>query len=248
MLNLLSKSGGLLYHFKARSYSQTIWGPYINNVYSWLDAWKPKKDKLLLIGPSSGYSISNRFLNRFKHIDAIEIDPLARLLFSYSHDKKIHWDKQDYFKFSSNNNFNESFNKISEKYADHAILFCNFLGQVSFLISNNEDRFLNFESALQEFVKERSWASYHDIFSINAKAKPIMIGDVSHVNLTVDINKNNVQFAKWLQNFIEPPKNHEVVVNDHKTFNFFEKTKNINYFAWELQPRQTNIIEAITSN
>jgi len=103
------------------------WNHFLLPVRDWLDTWHPAATGLLLIGPSAGWCIPDSFLGRFSQIHALDIDPLAGKIFRVLHRKiiagrriQLTWQEGDLF---------EQLEDLLCKYPDHAVLFCNVLGQ-----------------------------------------------------------------------------------------------------------------------
>jgi hypothetical protein len=96
-MRLFRPSGGLLYHLRALR-SRARWRGFANDLERWLFAWRKPGGKLILIGPSAGYTLSTEWLRGFKEIHAYDIDPLAAWFFSLRHpgvDAEFH--QQDLF-------------------------------------------------------------------------------------------------------------------------------------------------------
>src|SRR5690606_10455076 len=62
---------------------------------------------------------------------------------------------------------------------NHAILFCNVLGQWPYLMTRP-----SIEATIERLAECRthSWASYHDILSLHASVKPQAIPESSHAH------------------------------------------------------------------
>ncbi|NDG85242.1 MAG: hypothetical protein EBX52_09445, partial [Proteobacteria bacterium] len=70
-------SGGVFYHLRALRYRKAYWDQHHNGVRKFLEEWNPASKKLLLVGPSAGYSLPSDWLARFDSIEAFEPDPVA---------------------------------------------------------------------------------------------------------------------------------------------------------------------------
>jgi hypothetical protein len=132
-------------------------------VARWLDAWHPDSHHLVLIGPSGGYALNARFLDRFQRITVLEPDALARhLLRKRFADFKFefaesHWLAQP-----------DGGHLLAQRYPDAAFLFCNLLGQKLVGQGARHDR-QAWLAALQTALQQREWASWHDLASTSRR-------------------------------------------------------------------------------
>ena len=156
-----SPSGGLVWHMRAL-HRRRHWNHFLLPVGDWLDTWHPASTGLLLIGPSAGWCIPDSFLGRFSQIHALDIDPLAGKIFRVLHRKiiagrrvQLTWQEGDLF---------EQLEDLLCKYPDHAVLFCNVLGQHGLHQRVAELVTRDFES-LSSLLRGRVWASFHDRLS-----------------------------------------------------------------------------------
>ena len=151
---LLHPSGGLVWHWRALM-SQGRWGSLKTALAGWLESWAPLPPRLLLVGPSAGWTLPGGFLRRFREIHALEPDPLARqLLQQRFRSVTFRFDNVDVFA-------DDSFRALSQ-YPDHAVLFCNVLGQ---LCPQDEIHAETWCARLRAAVAGMHWASYHDLIS-----------------------------------------------------------------------------------
>jgi hypothetical protein len=149
----------------------------------------------VIFGPSAGWTLSDRFLNRFDDIVLIEPDPLARLALAtrlarranvtlIARDDLLPWSERE----------PQSFETFLELYSSHAILFSNVLGQLALtdhtrarakanaeeLEDDRHDSTERFHQAL----KGREWASYHDLFS--AERAPLLTPELENLETAPD--------------------------------------------------------------
>ena len=59
---IFSPSGGMVYHYRAFRFSESLWGPHRAHVERFVKSWNPPTDSILLIGPSAGYSLPKDWL------------------------------------------------------------------------------------------------------------------------------------------------------------------------------------------
>lgn len=170
-----NSAGGFAYHLRAWRYRSTHWKNYIHELHDWLSTL-PKTKSLLLIGPSSGYCLTNNFLNEYEEVHVIEPDPLARILFSqrFSH-AKIEKQAAPLIEPGYLQDF-ASF--LQENHSESLILFTNIWGQIPVLypketltrsqLKPNDEYLEELESFFQK-IKKLKWASFHDRISTNSK-------------------------------------------------------------------------------
>lgn len=158
---LFSVSGGLAWHLRAYCHRKG-WSPFIASVNCWLGTWHHGCDGLLLLGPSAGWCLKGSFLAGFSRIHAVDIDPLAPLLFRRLHGASLGgsgttltWERGDFF---------ERLDDLLYLYPKHAVLFSNVLGQHA-LHQREPGRAEADFNALTTRLHGRRWASFHDRLS-----------------------------------------------------------------------------------
>lgn len=147
-------SGGLLYHWRAWRYRNTLWRPFSDLLAQWLDTWQCPEESLVIVGSSAGYSMPPGWLARFRRVRILEPDPFARYLFCR--------------RFSGAQPADEALDcfvpggpaALIRAYPDSAFLFSNVIGQLS-----GEIDFGTWREEWRAAMAGRSWASYHDIIS-----------------------------------------------------------------------------------
>ena len=155
-------SGGVLWHWRAWHHGHR-WQVFRADIAGLLHAWNPAERGVLLIGPSAGWTLPEDFFRRFDTVTAVEPDPLARLLFTQRF-KGIspHWLEIDAFA-------DGGLVALLERCPGHAVLFCNVVGQV---MPDDADDALRRCEALREALRDRTWASYHDLVSLDTRTDP----------------------------------------------------------------------------
>jgi len=133
----LNPAGGLLYHYLALKHRSSLWRPFIEELGRWLSGWQPPEDRILLVGASGGYTLPAEFLSRFRSIDVVEPDPLARIIFGRRFGGPgvdIGWSRTDFLGPGRDGIFDPARTlSMLEKYPGRAVLFCNVLGQLCIL-------------------------------------------------------------------------------------------------------------------
>ncbi len=160
---LLSPSGGLVYHARALRDAKVRWRPFREAIGAWLEAWAPPCDRLLIVGPSGGYSLRTDWLARFRGIVAIDFDPLAQRIFQRRHRgcRVDRWIVEDVFPLGSQGLDLSPLRRRLDEYSNHAVLFSNVLGQIA-TSAARDDRLETGLAELRPLLKGRTWASYHD--------------------------------------------------------------------------------------
>ncbi len=213
--SLISTSGGIVYHARALFFERTLWRSHQQSVKTFLNAWNPPTVSLVLVGPSAGYSLPLDFLKRFNNITAIEPDPMARLLFEMRTGLRPHWIK-DPFDFESK----------ELQFPQGAILFCNLLGQIE--STGN----------LEQKLKGRPWASYHDAYSTSN----------GHFEIAFKSASAQITDAELKTAYV--PSSSQHIINDHNTLRLFSKSEtplSFYYWNWQLTPRRSHMIEGVYS-
>ncbi len=162
---LFGPSGGMLWHWRALR-ARRQHADLRAQIERWLLQWQPSASTLLLVGPSAGWTLSQRFLAQFKTLIAIDLDPVARPLFWLTHGKaladsgvKLRWIHGD---------FVEMLPALLGAHADMAVLFCNVLGQLGV----ERGDYQQVLGALPHTLRRVNWATYHDRYSAAAECAP----------------------------------------------------------------------------
>ena len=156
------RTGGFFWHMRALVARQSLWAPFRHEVEDWLASWSPPCSRLLLVGPSAGWCLPDSFLTRFEHVQAVDIDPAAPLLFNLAHGRALRragvplaWSRVEFFADPA---------AVLAASPDAAVLFCNVAGQRCMQVSDQasvEGEMV----ALRARLQGRHWASFHDLLS-----------------------------------------------------------------------------------
>lgn len=227
MSYLLHPSGGLAYHLRAWRWQHTLWAPFHARVRRWLTHWRPETAHLVLIGPSGGYALTAQFLERFKRIDVLEPDPLARWLLRRRFATcGLHCVDNRMLAQAG------SFQHLATAYPDAAFLFCNLLGQELHGQAADFDR-AAWLRELEPGLHGRAWASWHDIASTTRPPD-----HQPHLRLDK---------AKLLENIVaEFWQGGELELLDHATAGLCPQAAR-EYAIWRLAPRRYHLIEWLTN-
>ena len=230
-----SSSGGVVYHLRALISFNSLWKSHRIAVNTFLKEWQAFKldshsenfNKIILIGPSGGYSLSKTWLSQFKTLIAFEPDPLARFIFEKRMGLKPIWIKTP-FDLEDENSF------VTKEELKTPAVFCNVLGQLNF---KNES--LALENLIR-FLEPRPFASYHDAWS----GKKVRFQFPQESFLTRVPLKERIQ--------IKTDQTH-VELNEHLPLSWFEYYANkskrdfrFRYWEWQLTGKKTHLIEGVS--
>ncbi len=209
----ITLSGGLHYHFKALRY-KSQWQDFRHSLNAFLKTWNPQSKKLTIVGPSGGYCLETEFLNKFQSVSCYDLDPLAKWFFSFNHKTKTQWFVKDFFK---------------HMHEDHqCLLFSNLLGQIPATMNSSEIEAHN--ELLKKYLKHKSWASFHDVYSWYTQDQQIK--ELQAPDPNTDLNT-------YLKSSLKP---HSEVI-DHQTQDISNWSQHKSYFLWPLTPKRTHLIE-----
>ncbi len=213
--SLTDASGGLTYHWRALRYRGNLWKPFCAQVERWLLDWQPPQEKLLIVGPSAGYSLPARFLSRFAQVTILEPDPLARQLLARR------FPALD-FVYGSLDCMGsaEAPASLAAEYPDSAILFSNVIGQCLDGLPRT------WASALQIALAGHSWASYHDVISTEVPPRAVDLRRFS-----VGVSLEEVLMGFW--------DGGEIFLHDHQTFAALPVE---DYAIWQILPSRYHLI------
>lgn len=224
---ILNPAGGIIYHMRALRYSFFYWRPYVKNLEKLLIKWNVQAERIVIIGSSGGYSITGKFLRRFKTVIINEPDPLARLIFRLRFPLiRIIHDKNDYI------TPDDGIINLSKKHSNDAILFSNILGQRFLLCKRlTKDNRRAWMKALPVTLAKCNYFSYHDRISTNTKLinrKPLE----STAELTPDELMDHFCGADYSTTY-----------RDHETDALGLPDIKRSYLPWILKPAKIHIIE-----
>lgn len=225
-----SASGGLLWHARALRYRRA-WQPFVEGLEQWLQDWETGTDALLLLGPSAGWCMPQSFLSRFRVIDAVDLDPLAPRLFGLNHGDFIrrngicvNWARQDIL---------QVLDLLLAKHPDHAVLFCNLLGQTGLHV-RTESRLQAFLGGMPTRMRERPWASFHDRLSATTQDPA--------ASLRPFCSRHGLDELSLVR--LLPARFHSAPWVDHMTRDVLAADCPRLYLPWQLLPGQLHLIEA----
>ena len=213
-------TGGPVWHLRAIWRRAHIWKPFRKNIEDFLNAWPVRAHELVLIGPSAGWCLPEKFLRGFSVIHAMDPDPFAAILFRFNHPQARLglWQRGDFFSDGD---------AFLAAHPGAAVLFCNMLGQRRYvnrdIVSVEEEL-----RAIKSRVRGRDWASFHDLLSgqgdaqagvFDLKTAPDQATLVSSLHLS----------GEWL---------------DHLTGDVFARSQPRQIIPWQFAPGRIHLVEA----
>lgn len=224
---LLHPSGGINYHLRAWRWRRSRWLPFHSEVARWLEAWRPETAELVLIGPSGGYALNARFLDRFQRLVVLEPDALARHLL-----RQRFIDFTFQFADSTWLAQTDGPTILAQRYPDAAFLFCNLLGQTLYGQGPGHDRSA-WLTALQTALQQREWASWHDLAS--TARRPDRFGQFA---LSQAEALDDLLARFWLGGVLE--------IHDHECSGMLPASPR-QYAIWQLAPSRFHLVEWLAS-
>lgn len=230
MSNWFSLSGGLLYHMRAIRHRDSLWRDFRDHLEDFQLKWLEQlsqRENLILIGGSGGHCLSQGFLNSFRNIVHIDIDPWSSFFFKRRHPTlPTQFIRQSIFDDGCDVRVDllERFPETNSTW-----IWCNLLGQIGLHYRENEVSKILENVSSQ--MKERSWMSFHDLYSL----KTSLPDRHSHFS---------PKFSSWpeAEKEISQLKQKEVEVMDHLTRERFSFAKK-EILLWPLTPKQIHFIE-----
>jgi hypothetical protein len=244
MVGWLSPAGGAVYHLRALRFGRVRWSPFERALGEWLDDWNPSSDSVLLVGPSAGYCLADRVLARFRDVLVLEPDPIARWLLSRRLARlgtpRVRICADDLLVGGLLGPGRDVVDLLDAEPA-RAVLFCNVLGQVRFLLPDDAfDMWAGaFRTRVVPALAGREWASFHD--RVSGRVAP-ELGEDSGSATALD---DEALVARFYGRPLAPRTAVELV--DHLASGLWAPSLARRYFTWELAPGRFHLIEGVRS-
>jgi hypothetical protein len=231
---LISASGGLLWHAKALLRHRNLWSDFTNRIDRFLADWQaeltastgPQSAGLLLLGPSGGWCLPTQgFIQSFPDLIAVDPDPAARAIFM----RRFKAGSQQQTWVPST--FERVLPALLTRHPNHAVLFCNVLGQLRYQDKKSLER-IEFElGQIKLMLAGRHWASFHDrISGETASADLHELEFFSTETVTTQtLAKRVARTGEWL---------------DHLTERVLPEQTPRRFIAWPISRGRTHWIEA----
>ena len=231
---LISASGGLLWHAKALLRHRGLWSDFHNRVERFLTDWLaelefgtgPRPAGLIVLGPSGGWCLPTQgFIQSFSDLIAVDPDPAARAIFM----RRFRAGSQQQTWVPST--FERVLPALLTRHPNHAVLFCNVLGQLRYQDKKALEQ-IEFElSQIKLALAGRHWASFHDRISGETKSANLYeLEFFSTERVTTDtLAKRVARTGEWL---------------DHLTEGVLPEHSPRRFMAWPISRERTHWIEA----
>lgn len=154
-------TGGVRWHMRALM-QRTRW--YATNALlaDWLAQTQPVSSELLLVGASAGWMMSGPWLQRFKKITVIDLDPIAPCLFRLNHGRAL---KRSGTQLAFlRGDALADLPQLLRGYPQASVFFDNVLGQHRFRMDDTDQAEAEL-NGMAERLHGRDWGSVHDLFS-----------------------------------------------------------------------------------
>ncbi len=226
-------TGGVLYHYLALKHRNHLWNPFKSSLSRFINGLSTDSNKLVLIGPSGGYCLPQKFITKLNKIEAFDPDLLAKIIFNSRHSPiNIKWHSRDCLVNDQSSNFQI----LNQFKPSHIILLSNIYGQMRCLFKS-ERLYNSWKVNFLNLIKGFEFISYHDIYSFKSTFK-----------LNSTLNKTYNSFDLLKNDLVLYSKTQKIEFVDHLTHDDFDFVKKKVYFLWELHPNNYHIIEAVYYN
>jgi hypothetical protein len=241
-MSLLSPSGGLIYHLRARRYAGSTWQTFRTHIAAWLRERLPQSgEELVLVGPSAGHCLPIEQIAAFRRLVLLEPDPLARLLLTRKirpirPDIIISAEPRDLLVGPLLRGAGGLDSWLAER-PESAVLFCNVLGQLHLGVDERQHGAWceAFRLRVYPQLAQRPWASFHDRWSLDGP-EPLLTSSASFASRPEDDELARSLFGE------EGPA---LTVLDHGVDGLFPDHLPRHYFAWPLTPEALHVVEAL---
>jgi hypothetical protein len=237
----VNRAGGPFYHLRALRAARTRWPPFRDALGALLEELLGSARSIVLVGPSAGYCIPDHFLARFESAVALEPDPLARLMLARRLRRlgvrSLELIGEDQL-VGPLTDGRPGLDALLDASPGRAVLFCNVLGQVRFLLPERD--FGKWQSGWTQRIAPRldgrPWASFHDRVSAPVPPTSPMPCRSAHRLSDAEIGS------------LYAGRRGRVELYDHLTEGLFPRSLPHSYFHWELEPGAHHLVEAVGSD
>lgn len=235
-------AGGVRYHLRARRHRDREWAPFRAALDAWLASWRPDRRTLAIVGPSGGHCLPGTLLGRFEHLVCFEPDPTARPLFASRlralarergvPDPRVTWIAEDAWLGPVLRGDGVPAGILEAEGC--ALLFTNFLGQVSFLVP--DERWMELRAAwrasLWPLLERVPWASFHDRVSGTIVPR---VGDGLRTPRALDDDAIVALYGD----------DQDGELLDHRTDDLLPRGASYAYFDWPIVPGRHHLVEGV---
>lgn len=223
MSRWVNPTGGLIWHARAWR-SQARWRATTDTMQTWWLSESPRSDRLVIVGASAGWMISQSWLRQFKEIHTWDIDPWSRWLFGRLHGQALQaagitwhhhtadpWDDDRAWQYAG---------------TDTLYWFDNVLGQLRFIWP--QDEAANRIGRLRTQLRGTRWGSVHDRYSgpLNGQL-PLPHAWASMAGMDLDAPRSQAWLQEW---------GAQGSWLDHLTAGVFKPQTSVLNLAWAFKP------------
>jgi hypothetical protein len=235
---LNNPSGGIRYHYRAWRRREGAWLGFREQLEAWLFGWQPLASTLAIVGPSGGYCLPLRALERFERFVIFEPDALARFILRRRMqealpDRPITWIAKDLWvePLLRGDSIPRWLLGPSS-----ALLFSNVVGQLPYVI--DEPKYPRWREAwcrqLWPTLQEMPWASFHDRVS----------GETPPARPLPD-TQSRLSDAEVRALYHREDGSGTVELIDHGSQELLPEGRNYRYFHWPLTDQMHHLIEGV---
>lgn len=239
------RSGGWRYHLRAYR-GRARWAPFCHELAAFMRPWLQRQiraqRRVLLVGPSGGYTLPWEELLTHPDLCAVEPDPLARALLRRKA-PGLRIDPRPALGWSPHGYCPKELQAWFQTHRGCALLFCNLLGQLK------ANKTLEDPQWRTVFLRELSrcdWLSYHDLVSGPQAADMQVLRTLAPSHSTL-APQHSIEFWQDVYHRASTPLH----LVDHKTAALFAdpqlKIEQRAFFLWPLCPGYWHVIEGLVS-
>lgn len=153
-------SGGWWWHARAWRH-QKLWQPTMAQLEHWWGQTAAPAQRLVIIGASAGWMMSDQWLTRYPQVETWDIDPWARVLFSWRHGRamrqaQVRWTHHTGDAWARTDDWLHT-------RQDSVFWFDNVLGQLRFTLALAQAR--KRIADVKHMMEGTRWGSVHDRYS-----------------------------------------------------------------------------------
>lgn len=230
-------TGGVRYHVRALLHARA-WRDYRAGLVEWLSRWRPGRPALALVGPSAGHCLPYAALTQFERFVVFEIDPVARVLLRRRLERELPGRPiqvvADDVWIGPVRLDGQVPSSLFD--ADTALLFCNFIGQVSFMLDPGE--YPAFQKAwtasLFPHLSQTPWASFHD-----------RVSGVVPPHEALPSHGRYLDDSEVAALYEGDPDRELIELNDHRSQELLPEGYDYRYLHWPLTQHMHHLIECV---
>ncbi len=236
----LNPAGGVRYHARALLGGRA-WRPFHAALASWLEEFRPRAGRAVLVGPSAGYSLPDAFLRSFASVLVLEPDPLAgfvllRRLRALGI-RDLRHERRDLL-IEPLVSGGPGLPEFLRAEPETTLIFANVLGQARFLGPETEfERFkAGFRERIVPLLDSRAWLSFHD--RLSGALSPTFSAPYRTPERLSDS-------AVLRELYPVVPARGSLELFDHLTRDFFPSALPHVYFDWQIARGRYHLIEGV---